>query len=125
MLSPSPQSPSLLRALRALAAGALCAAHFYPLGGCGEIAPNDNGDAGSPHQGGDAGAPHDAATQTDAAGENSAHVRFEATAPGAGTLAIDASDAERWIYVDLDARREVFPSEPHSRLSMENPYTRF
>ena len=74
---------------------------------CGDIAPSNNGDAGGPVA--DAG---DLGSVDLGGGFVSEHVQFTERSASAGSLRVDASDTEQWIYVDLDARAEVTPADP-------------
>lgn len=74
---------------------------------CGDIAPSNNGDAGGPVA--DAG---DLGSVDLGGGFVSEHVQFTERSASAGSLRVDASDTEPWIYVDLDARAEVTPADP-------------
>lgn len=80
---------------------------FAGVAACGDIAPSDDGDAGGPLA--DAG---DLGSVDLGGGFVSEHVQFTERSASAGSLRVDASDTEQWIYVDLDARTEVMPVDP-------------
>lgn len=80
---------------------------FAGAAACGDIAPSDDGDAGGPAP--DAG---DLGSVDLGGGFASEHVQFTERSASAGSLRVDASDTEQWIYVDLDARTEVTPVDP-------------
>lgn len=101
---------------QSLAGGALFAALLYGLTACGDIAPRDNGDAG---------ALADAAGPSGDGGAPSGAVRFSDPAAASGHFTVDASDAERWVYVDLDARTEARPADPAQDAVWDLAFRRF
>ncbi|MEZ4327972.1 MAG: HmuY family protein [Polyangiales bacterium] len=94
--------------LRSLVIGLLVGTLLHVLSACGDIAPHDNGDQGPPRDP-DAG-PTDTGDAGDGYVERYVHVTLESE--GQGTLTVDASDPERWVYLDLDTLREVEPQDP-------------
>ena len=40
------------------------------------------------------------------------HVRFTESSFAVGSVQVNASDTEQWVYVDLDRRTEVTPADP-------------
>ena len=101
--------------LQASASGAVFLVALYALSACADIAPHDNGDAGVVRD----------AAGADASESASRYVRFVDTGAGAGTLFVDASDAERWVYVDLDAQAEVQPADPAGDPTWDLAFRRF
>ncbi len=112
-----PRSPSVLESLLG---AALFAALFAGSAACGDLVPTDNGDQGGPAL--DLGPPPDfgppedlgdVGDQGDPGGPFvTAHVQFVESRPSVGTVTVDASGTEPWIYVDLDRRTEVSPANP-------------
>ncbi|MBK7154282.1 MAG: HmuY family protein [Sandaracinaceae bacterium] len=106
--------------LESLVGGGLFMAMLAGAAACGDIAPSNNGDAGGPVL--DAG---DLGSVDLGGGFVSLHVAFTERSATAGTLRVDASDTEEWIYVDLDARIEVMPADPLNDAVWDVAFRRF
>lgn len=124
-----PSSPSLFESLGAPLGAGLFLAVFAAAAACTDITPSDNGDQGQPPV--DQGPPPDQGGLGDMALTDlghtfeSEHVRVTETGPAIGTLSVDASDTEQWVYVDLDSRTEVMPADPLDDAVWDLAFRRF
>ena len=122
-------SHSIFESLHVPVGAGLFLTVFAAAAACTDITPSDNGDQGRPLV--DQGPPLDLGDLGDMALPDLGHsfvsepVPFTETGPAIGSLNVDASDTEQWIYVDLDSRTEVMPADPLDDAVWDLAFRRF